>query len=222
MLRRAARQPRPRRASPATRVDGGTLTVDPGTYSGTRPLDYEYQWQRCDADGTSCVRDPRRRPATTYILGPADIGHTRSSWSSPPSTTAARRTETSPREPRPSWPLRRTTPSRPSITGDVTLGDDADRRHRHAGRAPLRSTFTYQWQRCDADGDNCEDIAGATDDDLHADRGRPGPHRRGGRHRDQRRRHRHAPPARPARCCPRRRTTPSRRRSTATRRSARC
>ena len=23
-------------------------------------------------------------------------------------------------------------------------------------------TYTYQWQRCDEDGDNCEDIDGAT------------------------------------------------------------
>ena len=33
--------------------------------------------------------------------------------------------------------------------------------------API--TYTYQWQRCDADGANCADIAGATASTLHAD-----------------------------------------------------
>ena len=41
-----------------TPEDGSTLTVNPGTWTGTPPTDYEYQWQRCDADGTDCVDIP--------------------------------------------------------------------------------------------------------------------------------------------------------------------
>ena len=58
-----------------------------------------------------------------------------------------------------------------------------------SGTTPV--DFTYQWQRCDADGTNCVDITGADRRHLHAGRRRPRPHRRGGRDRHQRRRHRH-------------------------------
>ena len=37
---------------------GQTLTADTGTWTGTQPVDYTYQWQRCDADGTNCEAIP--------------------------------------------------------------------------------------------------------------------------------------------------------------------
>ena len=43
-----------------TPADGETLTVDPGTWDGTTPIDYEYQWQRCDEDGDELRRHRRR------------------------------------------------------------------------------------------------------------------------------------------------------------------
>ena len=57
---RAASRP-PRRSTPpppsitGTPADGGTLTADPGTWTGTAPIDYDYQWQRCDEDGAGCT-----------------------------------------------------------------------------------------------------------------------------------------------------------------------
>ena len=38
---------------------------------------------------------------------------------------------------------------------------DADRRPGHLGWHRTL-TYAYQWQRCDAAGNNCQDIAGAT------------------------------------------------------------
>ena len=47
--------------------DGETLTADEGTWTGTDPITYAYQWQRCDGNGLNCA-NLAARPA----------GHTRS------------------------------------------------------------------------------------------------------------------------------------------------
>ena len=55
---------------------GETLTADNGTWTGTGPLIYTYQWQRCDFLGENCVdivgetgdsytSSPTRTPATS-------------------------------------------------------------------------------------------------------------------------------------------------------------
>ena len=54
-------------------VDGQTLTADPGSFSGTGPLTYEYQWQRCEADGSACADIPGAT-GSTYDLVSADVG----------------------------------------------------------------------------------------------------------------------------------------------------
>ena len=38
-----------------TRVDGQTLSADDGTWTGTQPILFTYQWQRCDAAGDTCA-----------------------------------------------------------------------------------------------------------------------------------------------------------------------
>ncbi|HYM59023.1 MAG TPA: hypothetical protein VES79_13755 [Solirubrobacteraceae bacterium] len=55
-------------------TDGEILTADPGTWTSTDPIDFEYQWQRCDADGSNCV-DIDGATGQTYELVPGDVGH---------------------------------------------------------------------------------------------------------------------------------------------------
>jgi RHS repeat-associated protein len=55
-------------------VDGQTLTTSSGTWSGTTPISYAYQWQRCTARGASCTAISGAT-TTTYHLAPADVGH---------------------------------------------------------------------------------------------------------------------------------------------------
>lgn len=52
---------------------GGELIADPGTWSGTPPIDHQYQWQRCDGSGTACVDIPGAT-AAVVDLGAADAG----------------------------------------------------------------------------------------------------------------------------------------------------
>jgi acid phosphatase type 7 len=54
---------------------GQTLTVSPGSWSGTPPITLAYQWQRCAPNGASCTHIATAA-ATSYPLGLADIGHT--------------------------------------------------------------------------------------------------------------------------------------------------
>lgn len=54
---------------------GDTLTASPGSWTGTPPLAYGYQWQRCGVSGGSCA-DVGNATSQTYGLSSADVGFT--------------------------------------------------------------------------------------------------------------------------------------------------
>lgn len=58
-----------------TPVVGQTLTATTGTWGGTAPISYAYQWQRCDGAGTNCT-NIAGATAQTYVLGSSDAGST--------------------------------------------------------------------------------------------------------------------------------------------------
>jgi hypothetical protein len=56
-------------------TDGQTLTASPGTWSGTQPITYAYQWQSCsNSDPASCTTNINGATASTYQLKSADVG----------------------------------------------------------------------------------------------------------------------------------------------------
>ena len=63
------------RRSPARRSDGQTLTAANGTWTGTAPITYTYQWRRCNSAGASCA-NIAGATASTYALVAADVGST--------------------------------------------------------------------------------------------------------------------------------------------------
>jgi hypothetical protein len=54
---------------------GQTLTASPGSWTGTTPIGYAYQWRRCDSGGATCA-DIAGATTTTYALTASDIGAT--------------------------------------------------------------------------------------------------------------------------------------------------
>ena len=204
---RAARRTRVAPPIPAPPRDGETLTADPGTWTGTAPINYAYQWQRCDADGTTASTSPAptsRRTRSTR----ADVGHdvrvvVTATNAAGTATATSARDRRDRRGAAGQHRRRRRSPARPATA-------DPDRRPgTWTGTAPI--AYAYQWRRCDTAGANCIDIAGATGATYTLDGAR-------------RRRHdrassspRRTPPARRARRTPSRAAT-ARRRSTRPRR----
>jgi thermitase len=54
---------------------GQTLSTSSGTWNGTTPMTYAYQWQRCDSSGASCAA-VAGATSSNYTLSSADVGST--------------------------------------------------------------------------------------------------------------------------------------------------
>ena len=58
-----------------TAKQGLSLATSTGTWSGTAPFGFSYQWRRCDSAGGACV-DIAGAAASSYLLAAADVGKT--------------------------------------------------------------------------------------------------------------------------------------------------
>jgi len=150
-----------------TPVVGNTLTASRGTWSGS-PTSFAYQWVRCPAsggksDGSDCAAIGG---ATTsaYVPTSADVDRRlriRVTASNADGSATAASNATTAVRPRTSGAPRST--SRPTIGGTMAVDQTV-----HAttggwvGTQPI--TFSFQWLRCNAEGNNCVTLPGATDD----------------------------------------------------------
>jgi hypothetical protein len=76
----AAATERPRNTTPPTITPtnphvGLTVTASAGTWQGTLPMTFTYQWRRCNANGGQCVNLPNAT-GPTYQVRPGDQGFT--------------------------------------------------------------------------------------------------------------------------------------------------
>lgn len=144
-----------------TAKEGATLTSTNGTFSGSAPFTYTYEWLRCDADGLSCV-PIGGATAATYALAAADRGVTvRSRVTATNGGGSASATSL------PSAIVGLSVPSNtiaPAVTPAQGLKDGAlvtTTNGTWAGSGPM--DFTYQWQRCNSAGASCVNIVGAAE-----------------------------------------------------------
>jgi hypothetical protein len=137
---------------------GDKLTVTNGTWSGT-PTKYAYQWDRCDPTGDrqNCV-PISGATAQSYTATTADIEHTLHANVLATNTDGTGKADTKGS----GVVAARTSPkntARPTISGTPRVGESLTVNN---GTWTGVSTFSYQWQQCDQNGNNCADIDGAT------------------------------------------------------------
>jgi hypothetical protein len=144
-----------------TPQEGQTLNGATGTWSGTKPMQFSYKWQRCDASGGSCSRIVGATGGS-HKLSSADVGNTirltvtatnsagTSSSTSVPSAVVASLQSTAPVN---------TSPA--GISGTSKQGQTLTA-HPGSWQGANPISDSYQWLRCDANGGSCVDIPGAT------------------------------------------------------------
>jgi hypothetical protein len=137
---------------------GSTLTTTKGTWTGTAPIGYQYQWRRCDTSGGACA-SISGAIQQTYVLTNGDAGHTirvvvtatnSGGQAQAPSAQTATVTAGAPAN-----------TVAPAITGTATQGQTLTvSTGTWTGSTPI--TFAYSWERCDGSGNSCATISGAT------------------------------------------------------------
>ena len=142
---------------------GSTLVSDTGIWRGLLPITYAFQWKRCDAFGNldSCVAIPGAT-TNTYVLQQADLNLTIRVFVT--ATNGIASVTQFSNHTFPTLPERHFAPQSvddPVVTGTprpgfllrTTAGT-------WSGDQPIK--VAYQWQRCDATGQDCKPIRRAT------------------------------------------------------------
>ena len=160
---RPAPATRPANTSPptigGTAREGETLTAANGTWTGTAPIAFSYQWIRCTAALANC-RPISGATNNTYRLTAADVGRrllvsVRARNAAGAGTAQAGTAVVAARGTAPA------STSPPTISGTPREGQALTASTGNwSGTAPI--SFAYQWLRCDAAGGGCSNIPGAT------------------------------------------------------------
>jgi hypothetical protein len=146
--------------------DGKTLTASPGTWDGTAPITYTYQWRRCDTAGKNCGASVTGAPSTsnTYTLTDPDLNHTMSVVVTATNPATAPTTPAVPAVTQGSFATATVvTPGNtaaPTISGTPQQGNTLTAAH--GSWVPGSSTLADQWASCDASGAGCTAVPGAT------------------------------------------------------------
>ncbi len=142
--------------------DGGLLTALIGSWSGTEPLSYSYQWELCNASGANCEAVSGALNSTLALLA-ADVGSTVrvavTATNGAGSTTATSSATTLVKALLPSNTVL------PSVGGLLQDGSSLTAAlGSWSGTGPL--TYGYQWLVCNSSGGSCKELLGATEGTL--------------------------------------------------------
>jgi large repetitive protein len=136
---------------------GSTLSVSSGTWSGTQPITVSYQWERCSTNGGNCG-SIGGATGSSYKVTSSDASHRlivvvtgKNSLGSHQVVVTAGNIGGGP-------PV---TTADPKVSGSLSIGSTLTvSSGSWSGTQPI--TLSYQWDRCDTNGGNCQLIGGAT------------------------------------------------------------
>jgi uncharacterized protein YukE len=145
-----------------TLAEGGLLSASTGTWSGTAPIAYEYQWEICNAAGEAC-KGISGALESTLSLVTGDIGSTLrvivtatnqagSASATSPATSVVKA-------------LLPSNVTLPGIKGSPLEGQLLSATSgTWSGTAPI--AYEYQWELCNAAGEACKGVSGALESTL--------------------------------------------------------
>jgi uncharacterized protein YukE len=140
---------------------GQTLTASPGSWSGSTPISFAYQWLRCDSSGNGCS-NIAGETGNNRLIVPSDAGHRlRVRVTATNSDGAVSATSNASDVIAPAGSGAPVNTKEPAISGSAVQGQTVTvSTGSWTGATPI--TYKYQWLRCDANAANCSDIAGET------------------------------------------------------------
>lgn len=147
-----------------TAQTGHTLNASNGTWSGTAPIAYTYEWQRCNSSGSSCG-SIGGATNQNYVASSSDIGHTirvdvtATNADGKSQALSAATAQIAPTGNAPAN-TKQPDPAGTAEDGKTVTVDNGT----WTGLQPI--TYTYQWQSCTAVNSVCTNLAGMTSSSL--------------------------------------------------------
>jgi hypothetical protein len=136
-----------------------TLNASAGSWNGTTPISYAYQWLRCNDSGSSCKSIGHAKSASYEVSG-NDVGNTlRVQVTATNSAGSGQATSAQTAKVSAGNPPKNTTP--PAISGMALQGNVLTASPGSwTGSTPI--SYSYRWRRCGPGGGNCNSIDGAS------------------------------------------------------------
>jgi hypothetical protein len=152
----ATKQPNPH----GTAQVGQTVSVDNGSWSGTAPISYAYQWQRCSSNGSCSNLGVATK--SSYVPVTGDVGYRlRAIVTAKNSIGSASigSNVTAAVIPAPAAPANTSKPtvSAPSATVGSTVTGSVG-----SWSSAQSVSYSFSWYRCDSSGNQCGTIPGAS------------------------------------------------------------